>query len=378
MDERCVKCENVVSHARVPESMMHTTAKMSSTLEKYIESMSKTHVVFEPLPDEIAHSLGDNPLEHVSDEILLTASSALLAHIIETAANRGTQVMSPENIPACEIIHRVSADQMQSDFMVAGSVAQKNAVWQTFDGLPVSINLVSDPFVSAFDEMSLRTDTSTVPAARFDIQDKNPVVSAISKAVGVVAIQEAPGVCGDSKALAALLERAWGLDEGKIDEFMLKSRTPADDLLRYAIGGSNSRPTAFMPIHLRQTISVAMGTVTRAEYGSNMAYDWNRARAVIEAIYYMSSRLEGKSLADLYYGIPPGNMTCGLKRPGILVFQPAPMSVTSYPAASFRSDMTMASVAKVNPTKMTKLLKDAVAHYDSVLARPTSEDASSL
>lgn len=313
---------------------MRTVDTSYSDLARFIEG-SQTNFVMAPLPAN-ATPVGGAPLASISDDLLLKASPALLSHIIRTAANGGMQVLGPENIPASGLLSRVLPQHRQSDLIIAGSVANTEAAWPTFDDVPIPAHLVPDPFTSRISDISVRGETKSTPVARTDLDVTNPVAEGLVAAAGVVALQGVAGVAGDSEALADVLDASWGLEAGTIDELSLRVEGPSDELLRYVIRSDRVRPTVSMPLHLKKTISVAFGAATRADYGANASFDWNRARSVAEFVLYTSWRLEGVPAERQWSGYPPGDMAAPVGRKGILVFQPGPLSVMSYPTESVR------------------------------------------
>jgi hypothetical protein len=339
-----------------------------TTLENLIAytNSSKSGFVFDALPEELCY-FSDAPLANVPDNILLTTSPALLSHILCTSANSGMQVLDPSNIPASDMLSRVAPEHRQADLITVGSVASTRMEWPTYDGIPVPKDLVSEPFYSTTDELAVRTPTVTEAIAKCEEYDDNPVVKALMKAVGVVELQSAPGILGDAEELQTLLEDAWGLDPGRLTTFQKKVQVPTDDLLRYVIRSDRTKPTAIMPIHHRQTVSVHMGPTTRKEYGINRAFDWQRARAIAEFMWYQSVRLEGKDMNEMWSGSAPGDVSAPITRKGILVFQPAPMSVFSYPMKSLRATVILpkdrSSIRKLKST----IVEKAVNFYEKLL-----------
>lgn len=290
-----------------------------------------------PLPaDLVPSSTTGSIFDDVSDEVLLTASPTVLAHLERTASCGGLQVLGPEAVACNEVLTRVDADSYQSDLVVAGSVASGNLDWPTYDGRKLHTMWTYEPYESDRSEPSVRTTLEKEKVASGTTERGDPVLDALSTAVGLVELQRHEGVAGAADELASLYEEAWGLKAGTFAEFERCAVAPRGDLLRYALASEKDIAVANMPIQARRTISVFTGPQSRDDFGEFMSVNWNRQRVIAEAVMHMTARTEGVDMVAQARAGPPGDVSLDIRRAGILVFQPASMSVFSYRPETFR------------------------------------------
>jgi hypothetical protein len=310
------------------------------------------------------------PLENVSDEDLLNACPSVLSRIIRTAANGGLQVTGPEEVSAARLLNRVKPDHMQSDLVVVGSVASRDMDWPTYDGKPLPKFHAHEPFKSRTSIMATRSTTATKSIAPGVSSITDPVLKAMVTAAGVIALQDAEGVMGHTEALREVLEDAWGVERGTFGFFAPYAMGPSGDLLRYAVGMDRLRPVVHMPLQVANLMSVYTAPTVRQDYGDDIGVNWARIRAVAQAIFHLTKRSEGHDMLTLASGMPPGAPGGDLKRDGILVFQPARLTMLACPPSTFRI-MPSKKVKKANIQVASEIAKSILAHAEALrLAGP--------
>jgi len=347
-------------------------------ISKFVHAASYDVCPF-PLPPEYTPSYGA-PLADCSDDDLLNAPPALLAHMIRTAACDGLQILSARAVPLTSQIMRVTGATRDADIIAVGSVASSINEWPTYDGRPTSHMHPDTPNCARVKEPVLRSATSTKSALNISTAGMSPAAIALTKAVALVDMQRRDDVGGDADGLAEVVENAWGLPNGTIARAQHFSVGATGPLLRYAIGPDAGLASLALPVHLARCISTFSGTQTREDYGPDVAMDWTRNRVAAEFVFYRSIRLEARSLIQLAEVGPPGDPSLDLSRPGLLVFRPMPCSGFSVVPSSFAIEINGSVPRRKKPLPERHMIavEKAIAADRAIIETLTDEKPESI
>jgi len=333
---------------------------------------SKQYWMQVPMPTECVPT-GGAPLADLDDETLLTMSPALIVHAQRTAAMGGLQIISPRTVPLASAAAHTVLTHRTTDMFITGSNASRNMDWPVLrDPIPSHL-FPEEPIDSYPSTPAIRPPTKTVGIAAAAKAVSDPVVRAFLTGRALVDLQRRPDVAGSGDALAAHIAASWGLPCEVYDGLAEASLAPMGPLLRYAARADTAYPVLNAPVHARKCISVGANTAGRTLYGEDAAIDWRRIRVLCEAVFYMSARIEGHSLAALALQEPPGDPRANPNRAGVLQMRPLPGSVWSHAPSTFRLD-----IARVDPPpaaiEYPERISRAVAQfYES--ARPAAVTA---
>jgi len=313
-----------------------------------------------PMPAECA-PVGGAPLALLDDETLLTMSPALIMHAQRTAATGGLQVVSPRVVPLASSAAHTALPHRTTDMFLVGSNASRNLDWPVIRD-PVDPSLFPEEPIDAYPfTPAIRPETRSVGIAAAAQSVRDPVVKAFLIGRALVDLQRRPDVAGSGDILAAHVASSWGLPPDTYEGMAEASLAPMGSLLRYAIRADTAYPTLNAPIHARKCISVGANTAGRVLYGEHAAIDWRRLRVLSEAVFYMSARLEGHSLAALALQQPPGDPKASPTRAGILQMRPLPGSVWTHDPRTFRLDISRTdppAAAIEYPERISRAVED--------------------
>jgi len=291
-----------------------------------------------PIPEGYIPT-GGAPLAGLDDETLLTMSPALIIHAQRTAASGGLQVVSPRAIPLAMSAAHTAHAKRTTDMFIAGSVASRNMDWPVLRD-PVPAHLFANEPIDGYPSVpTVRPPSKTMGIAAAARGVSDPVVRAFLTGRALVDLQRRTDVAGSGDALAAHIAASWGLPQDIYDGMAEASLAPMGSLLRYATRADTAYPVLNAPIHARKCISVGANTAGRLLYGEHAAIDWRRLRVLCEAVFYMSSRIEGHSLVEMALQQPPGDPRADPLRAGVLQMRPLPGSVWTHDPATFRLDI---------------------------------------
>jgi len=328
-----------------------------------------------PMPAELAPTAGA-PLALLDDDTLLTMSPTLLVHAQRTAASGGLQVVSPRTVPLAMCAAHTCEARRAPDMFIVGSNASRNSEWPVHSQ-PIAPHLLAGEPIDAHPyDPALRPPTRSTGVVNAAQRDPDPVVRAFLVGRALVDLQRRPDVAGSGDALAAHIASAWGLSSDTYEGMAQASLAPQGPLLRYAVRADDAYPVLNAPVHARKCISVGANSMGRHLFGEDAAIDWRRIRVLCEAVFYMSSRLEGHTLDQMTLDQPPGDPRASPLRPGIVQMRPLPGSVWTHAPSTFRLD-----VHDTSPVSAAVHLPDRIsAAVDAFMAsaRPVALAASGL
>lgn len=327
-----------------------------------------------PLPPELP-LCGTNVLAGLDDELLLSLSPSVIAHIQRSEASGGMQVISPRAVTLGGIAARTGHSKRTTDMFLVGSAAGRQGVWPTL-GTPVPDYLLGgEPIDSYPNDPAVRARTVSqglLPSAGL-VHD--PITRAFLTGRALVDLQRRADVAGSASELAAILATCWGLDVDDYEDLAEASLAPVGSLLRYAIRSDDVYPMVNAPVHARKCISVGANTAGRRLYGDSSAVDWRRMRVLAESVFYQATRIEGHTLVDMSLALPPGNPRAPPNRPGILQMRPLPGAVWCFDSHTFRLDIACESTAGLVVPVPPRVRTSITAYH--AMARPVAWAAGS-
>jgi hypothetical protein len=303
-----------------------------------LRSVTRYDVI--PLPADLAPTEGWN-LDHVSDDDIMAIPAHVLVHLMRTAAQNGTQVVSPRQIPTSAMLSKVSRDTTAPFVHVAGSDASRGYRWPVPPGCkpPDEDDLEGEPCMKLGDKLVSRTPAKAEAIVKFDDHVPNPIHKAWIKARAAVDFQNANTVDGDGDGLARAYEKLFGCEEGDLTRDPGLTVNTVQSLLHHAIVTDNSLARQLAPVQARRVISVAVGPSAAQAFGANRAFDWTAARVSAETKFRLTCAVEGHSLVDVSTAghAPVGEL---LFRPGsrggnVLVYHPQLATSWTYGPSTF-------------------------------------------
>lgn len=287
-----------------------------------------------PLPDYLAPT-DDYTLSDMDDETLLKVPPHLIVHVQRTAAQGGTQIVSPRQTPVTCLMGRVQDSRREMEDHVVGSVAANETVWPTVEPDDLDEWLPDEPLPRMGRDYKIREKTRTQPLTKANVLMKDPILACLIKGRATIDIMRRDDVGGDAEALTELLSDAWGVPKADLMEMDAYSLGIEGPLLRHAIKTDEVFPTVHAPIHKKLCISVGHTDMSRELLPEDTAMDWRRMRTVCEAIFLMSCSLEGISLTDVICTPPPGDPVAPTTRSNILAFRPLPCTAWTFEPKTF-------------------------------------------
>jgi hypothetical protein len=256
-----------------------------------------------PVPADLAP---DSPMnwDVLTDDQLMAIPPHMVVHMMRTAAQGGTQIVSPRQVPSTNIVKRTHQDSTSTFVHLAGSAASRGAAWPVPAGYaaPDLDDLDSEPLVKVGTALSRRRPTPADHLVVIGEQVASPIQRAWIKARAAVDLQARTGVSGDAEALSRAYERLFGAAEGSLmqDPGLVIS---SDSTFRsLALMTDNSMARQLAPIHARRVVSVSVGPSSASAFGPHRGFDWTCARVVAEAKFTLTVQNEGYSLVDVSVG----------------------------------------------------------------------------
>jgi hypothetical protein len=332
---------------------------MVTTHEEFTRSI-KTHWQMIPVTCEIARSAGEI-LTSMSDEEILDIPPSVLVHLQRTAAQGGTQVISPRQVTLGGIAGRTSESRRQPDMHIVGSNATRGLPWPTAAGMILTNLWHKEPLDAYPNTPAVRARTSVNSVVvKGDIM-LDPVELAVVKSRALIDMQRRPDIGGDADGLAEAIAAAWGIDPESYYDVAGTLIEGSGNLLRYAIGPDKHYPVLHAPIQARKVISVAAMATGRDVYGEFSALDWRRIRVLAEAVFYMASRTEGHTMEDMAQRRPIGDPSTVANRAGTMQFRPMPGAVWTFDPKTFSlsvGKMAARSQGLILPDRLARVLEE--------------------
>jgi hypothetical protein len=351
------------------ENALPPTVAIEPEIHEAFFERSQYYWMQSPIPPG-AVPVGENPLASVADEVLLSMCPSLIIQVQRAAASGGMQVISPRDTSLAASFSRTAHTSRTTDMFLVGSIASRNTEWPTIDGTNVTTRF-NDPSIDAYpSSIAIRPRVRTAGVMSASDRSGDPVLTAYLTGRALVDLQRRTDVGGSSVAVSSAIAASWGVASDVFDADAEATIAPQGDLLRYAIRADEAYPMLNAPVDSKKCISVGANTAGRQLYGEYAAIDWRRLRVGMEAVFYMTSRVENYNLAQLACDVPPGDPRASPNRSGILQFRPMPGSVWSYDPGTFRIDppgLTTVRRAAPLPARVT----DAAASFYQD-ARPLS------
>jgi hypothetical protein len=287
-----------------------------------------------PLPPELTPTSSFDWTEFTDDEIM-ALDPTLVAHLNNTAAQGGLQIVSPSlatlgsaavpvdktTLPKVGVTAPIGAHKI-----AVASEANASFVWPVLpDEAPIDMAKLGGGAAFKYGEpKAIRSPSDYEPLRSMKEAESDPYTTALLTAKANVDLQRSEEVSGDYRGLAAAYEELWGMKDGGMDADGPVMTVVPRSLLRYAIGAASGFARSLDPIQVRRTVVSVIGAGTRDVAGRDRAYDWNKIRAVAEAKFAMWVDVEGKSLTDMSLGAVTllGNPRADCLHPDICVFQP--------------------------------------------------------
>jgi len=345
------------------------TVAMEPEIHEAFFERSQYYWMQSPIPPG-SIPVGENPLSSVSDEVLLTMCPSLIIQVQRAAASGGMQVISPRDTSLAASFSRTAHATRTTDMFLVGSIASRNTEWPTVDGNNVTTKF-ADPAIDAYpSSIAIRPRVRTTGVMSASSRLGDPVLTAYLTGRALVDLQRRTDVSGSSNAVASAIAASWGVSPEVFEADAEATIAPQGELLRYAIRADESYPMLNAPIDAKKCMSVGANTAGRQLYGEFAAIDWRRLRVGMEAVFYMTARVEGYNLAQLACDVPPGDPRASPLRAGILQFRPMPGSVWSYDPSTFRVDPPGLATVRTAAPLPARVSDAAASFYQD--ARPLS------
>jgi hypothetical protein len=283
----------------------------------------RCHIRAIPLPDAYVPTGGD-PLAAMSDEALLNMPPHLIAHVQRTAAQGGLQVISPRQTPFSSLMVRTSTEERELGDHIVGSTASPGVEWPTLDDYDFSHLLPDQPLCPLPADVSVRTKTVTEPLTSSNRVLSDPILSCLVKGRAAIDLLRREDVNGGAEELTELLANAWGITRAEMDDMDAFTLGITGSLLRHCIKADEVFPMLHAPIQVKRSIGVGVSQVSRDVLPDDSAMDWRRMRVFCEAVFHLSTSIEGIPLTKITARPPPGDPTAAGNRRGTLCFRPAP------------------------------------------------------
>jgi hypothetical protein len=256
-----------------------------------------------PVPADLAP---DGPMDWdvLTDDQLMAIPPHVIMHMNRTAAQGGTQIVSPRQIPSTNIVRRTHQNSSSTFVHLAGSSASRGAAWPVPAGFaaPDISDLEDEPLVKSGIPLASRAPTPVDQVVHIPDRVASPIQRAWIKARAAVDLQARSEVNGDADALARAYERLFGAAEGSLLQDPGLVISASSTFRAMCIITDNSMARQLAPIQARRVVSVAVGPSSVAAFGPNRGFDWNCARVVAEAKFTLAVLNEGHSLIDVSVG----------------------------------------------------------------------------